>query len=222
MFVSSSAEMDGNAVALTLKEAQSFFALGEGVHQLVVRLPEQKEDVTREADALRAALDLKTLEALSWSEMLPQMKASMETKRRNQGLVDFMIFIIVGLGVFNAMTMAVFERTRELGVLGALGTRPKRVLAMVLLEALWQGVLAFVIGVALAAALLYGIGTVNLGSMMGGDVMGVRMPTHLELKLLPGSLKGAAITAFFTALAGALLPAVRAMRLKPVEALRHT
>jgi len=221
-FTSSSAELDGNAVVLPLAEAQSFFALGDGVHQLVVRLPDQKEDVTPETQALRAALDLKTLEALSWSEMLPQMKASMEQKRKNQGLVDFIIFVIVGLGVFNAMTMAVFERTRELGVLGALGTRPRRILAMVLLESLWQGVLAFGIGVAIAAALLYGIGTVDLSSMLGGDVMGVKMPTHIELRLLPASLKGAAITAFFTALAGALLPAVRAMRLKPVEALRHT
>ncbi len=221
-FTSSSAELDGSAVVLPLSEAQSFFALGEGVHQLVVRLPEQKEDVSTETQALRSALDLKTLEALSWSEMLPQMKASMEQKRKNQGFVDFIIFLIVGLGVFNAMTMAVFERTRELGVLGALGTRPQRVLAMILLEAMWQGVIAFAIGVAVAAALLYGIGSVDLSSMMGGDVMGVKMPNHIELKLLPGSLKGAAVTAFFTALLGALLPALRAMRLKPVEALRHT
>jgi ABC-type lipoprotein release transport system permease subunit len=221
-FVSSSAEMDANAVALPLAEAQSFFALGEGVHQVVVRLPQYKEDATLEADALRAALDLKSLEALSWSEMLPQMKASIDQKRKNQGVVNFIIFLIVGLGVFNAMTMAVFERTRELGVLGALGTRPRRLLAMVVLEALWQGVLGFTIGVAIAAALLYAMGTSDLSKMMGGDVMGVRMPTHLDVRLLPGSLKGAAITAFVTALAGALLPAVRAMRLKPVEALRHT
>ncbi|MBL8950090.1 MAG: ABC transporter permease [Myxococcaceae bacterium] len=221
-FVSSSAELDGNAVVLPLAEAQSFFALGEGVHQLVVRLPLQKEDVTPETAALRNALDLETLEALSWAEMLPQMKASIDNKRKNQGFVDFIIFVIVGLGVFNAMTMAVFERTRELGVLGALGTRPRRVLAMVLLEALWQGALAFAVGVAVAAAVLYGIGTVDLSSMLGGDVMGVKMPSHLELKLLPGSLKGAAVTAFFTAIVGALLPALRAMRLEPVEALRHT
>jgi ABC-type lipoprotein release transport system permease subunit len=221
-FVSSSAEMDANAVALTLAEAQSFFALGDGVHQLVVRLPEYKEDVSPEVGALRAALDLKSLEALSWSEMLPQMKASIEQKRKNQGFIDFVIFLIVGLGVFNAMTMAVFERTREFGVLGALGTRPRRVLAMVMLEAFWQGLLGFAIGVVAAAGILYAIGTSDLSAMMGGDVMGVRMPSHLDVRLLPGSLQGAALTAFFTALAGALLPALRAMRLKPVEALRHT
>ncbi|PZR11454.1 MAG: hypothetical protein DI536_17665 [Archangium gephyra] len=73
---------------------------------------------------------------LSWSEMLPDMKASMDSKRKSQGVMDFVIFLIVGLGVFNAMTMSVFERTREFGVLASLGTPPRRLLGMVMFEAL--------------------------------------------------------------------------------------
>lgn len=221
-FISSSAELDANTVVMPLQEAQSFFALGEGVHQVVVKLPTEAEDVSPEVNTLRAALDLKSLEALSWSEMLPQMKASIDQKRKNAGFMDFVIFLIVGLGVFNAMTMSVFERTHELGVLASLGTRPRRLLGMILFEALWQAALAFAVGVAIAAAFLYGVGTVDLSSMMKGDVMGVRMPSHIELSLFPASLKGAAITAFMTAIVGALIPAFRAARLKPVEALRHT
>lgn len=221
-FTSSSAELDANTVVMPLTEAQSFFALGEGVHQVVVKLPTYAEDVSPQVNTLRAALDLKSLEALSWSEMLPQLKASMDQKRKNSGFMDFVIFLIVGLGVFNAMTMSVFERTHELGVLASLGTRPRRLLGMILFEALWQAGIAFVIGVAIACALLYGIGTSDLSTMAKGDVMGVRMPSHLELSLFPASLKGAALTAFLTAIAGALIPAFRAARLKPVEALRHT
>ncbi|MBS1150367.1 MAG: hypothetical protein H6Q89_2065, partial [Myxococcaceae bacterium] len=84
--------------------------------------------------------------------------------------------------------------------------------------------IAFTAGVLIAAAVLYGIGAGDLASSLGGggDVMGVRLPDRLELGLFPGSLKGAALTAFSTALLGALLPAVRAMRLKPVDALRHS
>ena len=221
-FTSSSAELDATAVALPLPEAQSFFALGDGVHQLVVRLPTDREDVSAEVGALRAALDLRTLEALSWSEILPEMKSSIESKRRSQGVMDLVVFLIVGLGVFNAMTMSVFERTRELGVLASLGTRPQRLLSMVLLEALWQSALAFAAGVALAALVLYGIGTADFGAMLKGDVMGVRMPSAVTLGLDPGALRAAGLTAFITALLGALLPALRAARLKPVEALRHT
>jgi ABC-type lipoprotein release transport system permease subunit len=221
-FTSSSAELDATSVVMPLAAAQDFFGLGAGVHQLVVRLPEDREDVTPEVTALRSALDLQALEALSWGEMLPNFKDTMESKRKGQRVMDLIVFLIVGLGVFNAMTMSVFERTREFGVLGALGTRPRRLLAMVVLEALIQGLLAFTVGLTLAALLLFALGTVNLGSVMQGDVMGVRMPTVLELKLLPGSIRSAAVTAFFTALVGAVLPALRAARLAPVEALRHT
>ena len=221
-FTSASAEMDASAVVMPLSEAQSFFALGEGVHEVVVRLPAAEEDVSAEVNTLRSALDLKTLEALSWSEMLPQMKSSMDQKRKNAGFMDFVIFLIVGLGVFNAMAMSVFERTHEFGVLASIGTRPGRLLGMVLFEALWQAGIAFAVGVVLAAIILYGMGSSDLSSMAKGDVMGVRMPSHVELSLYPAALKGAALTAFLTALAGALLPAFRAARLKPVEAMRHT
>lgn len=221
-FTSSSAEMDASAVVLSLAAAQDFFGLDDGVHQIVVRLPVDREDVSPEVNAARAALDLKTLEALSWSEMLPEMKASMDSKRKSQGVMDFVIFLIVGLGVFNAMTMSVFERTREFGVLASLGTPPRRLLGMVLFEALWQGVIAFALGVGLAAAVLYGIGEVDLSNIAQGDVFGVRMPTKLTLGLDWRSLQGAAATAFFTSMLGALLPALRAARLNPVEALRHT
>lgn len=221
-FTSSSAEMDASAVVLSLEGAQAFFGLEDGVHQIVVRLPVDREDVSTEVNAARAALDLQSLEALSWSEMLPDMKASMDSKRKSQGVMDFVIFLIVGLGVFNAMTMSVFERTREFGVLASLGTPPRRLLGMVMFEALWQGVIAFVAGVSIAAAVLYGIGTVDLSTIAQGDVFGVRMPSKMELALDWRSLQGAATVAFFTSLLGALIPALRAARLNPVEALRHT
>ena len=107
-------------------------------------------------------------------------------------------------------------------MLAALGTRPRRLMGMILFEALWQAGLAFVVGVAVAGLILTAVGTSDLSTTMKGDVMGVRMPGSIALSLYPGALKGAALTAFLTAIAGALLPAFRASRLKPVDALRHT
>jgi len=221
-FTSSSSEMDASSVVLPIASAQEFFGLGDGVHQIVVRLPVDREDVSPEVNVARSALDLTTLEALSWSEMLPEMKASMDAKRSSQSATDFIIFLIVGLGVFNAMTMSVFERTREFGVLMSVGTRPGRVLGMVLTESLWQAVIGFVLGVALATAIIYGIGDVDLTKMVKGDMMGVRMPSKISLGIEWGSLKSAGVTAIITAVLGAIFPAIRAARLNPVEALRHT
>lgn len=221
-FSSASGELDASAVVLPIAAAQEFFGLGDAVHQIVVRLPVDREDVSSEVSAARSALDLSSLEALSWSEMMPEMKASMDAKRGSQSATDFIIFLIVGLGVFNAMTMSVFERTREFGVLMSVGTRPSRVLGLVLTESLWQALLGFVVGVGVATAVIYGIGTVDLTKMIKGDMMGVRMPSRIELGLEWGSLKGAGVTALLTAVLGGFFPALRAARLNPVEALRHT
>lgn len=223
-FTSSSAEMDASAVMLHLKDAQDFFALGDGVHQLVVRLPDgvDAEEVSAPLTALRAALDLSTLEALSWGEMLPELKETMRAKRQNQHVVDLIVFLIVGLGVFNAMTMATFERTRELGVLASLGTRPSRILAMIVLESLLQGALAFTAGTALAAGILYGFGTIDLSGLMQGDMMGARMPSVIHLALDPTSVWSAFLVAFSTVVLGGLIPAAKAAALRPVEAMRHT
>jgi len=221
-FTSPSAELDAAAVMLHLADAQDFFGLGDGVHLVVVRVPETDEDVTTPLASVRSALDLTTLEALSWGELLPEMKQTIRQKRESQQSIDYVVLLIVALGVFNAMTMSTFERTKELGVLAALGTRPRRILALILTEALLQGAIAFVLGVGLAAGVLYGFGTIDLSGFVGGDVMGARLPALVELHLEPGALRRALVVAFGTMFLGSLIPAIRAARLKPVEAMRHT
>jgi putative ABC transport system permease protein len=216
-----SAEMNASAVFLHIVDAQDFFALGDGVNQIIVRLRVTEEDVSAPVAALRSALDLKTLEVLGWNEILPEIKATMEQKRKQQHIIDVVVILIVGLGVLNAMTMATFERTRELGVLAALGTRRRRVLALIVTEALLQGAVGCLAGIVLAVGILYGIGTVHLGTLSQSDILGVRFPQVIYLHVQWQGLVSAATTAFLTVIAGGLWPAIRASRLKPVEAIRH-
>ncbi len=213
-------ELNATAVFLRLADAQSFFGLGDGVHQLVLRLPTDDEDVSAPLAATRAALDLKALEALSWNELLPELQNTIRVKRQGQHSIDVIVFLIVGLGVLNAMTMAVFERTREIGVMLALGTRPRRMLALIVTEALLQGVVGLVVGLALSAALLYGAGSVNLGELASGDVMGIRFPAQVTLRMPMSAVVSATVTIAATMLVGGLLPALRAARLVPVDAMR--
>lgn len=215
------AELNGTAVFLHLQDAQAFFGLGDSVHAVVVHLPEGDDDVASAQRALRDALDLTTVEALSWSEMMPELTGTIETKRQGQRSIDVIVFLIVGLGALNAMTMAMLERTREFGVMLAIGERPRRLLALMLLEATLQAVLGLVLGFAVAVVAVRSIGTLNLSGIGGGgDVMGVRMPTLVTLQIDSGALTSATVVAFATMIAGALLPALRAARLRPVDAMR--
>ena len=145
----------------------------------------------------------------------------MDAKAKNMRIIDLVVFLIVGLGVLNTMTMSTFERTRELGVLAALGTRRGRILGMILIETLLLGLIGFAIGVGLAYALLHGLGSADLGRLGGDtDVLGARLPETIQLAVYGGPVAGAAVVTVLTMLAGGLLPAIRAARLVPVEAMR--
>jgi ABC-type lipoprotein release transport system permease subunit len=215
---------DANAtmVFLHIADAQSFFALGEGVHQVIVRLPTDEEDVSHPLSLLAGALDVSRLEIMAWSDIIPELKGAIDAKRRNTGVADLIVFLIVALGILNTMTMSTFERTREFGVMASLGTRRGRILSMVLLEAMFQGAIGFALGVCLAWALAQGFGTVDMSGLMGGvDVLGARPPDVLRLAIDPGSVVRAGTITVLTMLGGGLLPAIRASRLKPVEATRY-
>lgn len=117
--------------------------------------------------------------------------------------------IIGAIGVMNTTTMSVFERTREFGVLRAIGWSRFRLLAMVISEAL-------VIALAGAAAgLLIGYVAVRALSQ-SPELIGVFEPVY------PGGIFGRSLgIAFGMAFVGALYPAIRATLLRPIEALRH-
>jgi ABC-type lipoprotein release transport system permease subunit len=215
-----SSEMGASAVMLSLADAQDFFVLGDGVHQLLVRLPEGQDDLTTPLNAMRGALDLKTHEVLSWAQILPEMKGTMEQKKRSTHIVDFVVFLIVGLGILNTMTMATFERTHELGVLASLGTRRAQLLRLMLTEAILQGIIGFFVGLALALPLLHLMSGVTFSGLSGQDMLGIRLPSSVPIHLVGASVVSAAITAFATVIFGGFWPAVRAARMRPVQATR--
>lgn len=216
-----SSDANATSVFLSLADAQSFFALGQGVHQIVVRLPIDQDDLSQPVSVLRGAMDLTRVEVLSWAEILPELRAAMDSKRKNQRVVNIIVFLIVALGVLNTMTMSTFERTREFGVMACLGTRRRRVLGMVALEAFFQGLVGFALGIAFSWLLLHAIGTADLSALSSVEVMGAKMPPAIALALDPDAIASAALTTLVTMLAGGLIPAVRASRLKPVEATRY-
>ncbi len=215
-----SGDLDDSAVFLQLKDAQSFFALGGAIHEILVRLEDPGAASAGPLAAARAALDSKSLEVLSWSQMLPELKGMIQQKRNGQYGMDFVVFLIVALGVLNTMSMSTFERTREFGVMASLGTRRRRILGLVVTESLLQGLIGLVIGVALAAAVLHAVGSIDFGSMAGQDIGGVRIPSTVTLSLQARAIGDAFSTAFFIALVGALWPAYKASRLAPAEATR--
>jgi putative ABC transport system permease protein len=214
------AEMNATGVFLHLADAQEFFGLGDAVHVMLLHLPTEDEDVSAQLSAVRGALDLKSLEALSWNELLPELRKTMDGKRGGQRAMDFVVFLLVALGALNVMTMSTFERTREFGVMLSVGTRPSGIIKLIVWEALLQGLIGLGLGVVFSLVIIKALGTVDLG-MGGGDMLGVRMPQFVTVKLQWSAVLSSGLTSIATMVVAGLLPAWRASRLEPAVAVRE-
>ncbi len=117
--------------------------------------------------------------------------------------------ILGSLGVLNTMVMSVFERTREIGILRALGWKRRRVLALILSEALTLGVAGSLIGTALAIVFVRALASVR----STGAFIAAGVPSSA---IAVGIAMGVGLSVL-----GGLPPALRGSRLDPIEALRH-
>jgi putative ABC transport system permease protein len=125
------------------------------------------------------------------------------------GQISFLAVLIGAVGMLNNMLMSVLERTREIGVLRALGWRRSRVLGMILQESLILGLVGGTVGI------LIGVGLASLLRFVPG-IYGAISPIYT-----PQLIVQAILVALLAGAARGLYPAWRATRMRPVEALRY-
>jgi ABC-type antimicrobial peptide transport system permease subunit len=140
-----------------------------------------------------------------FAEEMPDFQAS----NGMLGGISVMAIFVGGVGVLNTMLMAVFERTREIGVLRALGWRRRAILGMILREALLLGLLGGAAGIAIAISLI----ELSKAAPMVGDMFGAQWTWEIFARAIGIALALGVL--------GGLYPAYRATRLQPIEALRY-
>jgi putative ABC transport system permease protein len=154
----------------------------------------------------------------NYSNELTTIKSVDDFNRVNKGLssidtaswaISLLAILIGGIGVINTMVMSVYERTREIGVLKAVGWKDRRILTMIMGESLVLTLLAAVIGIILGVV---AVNLILLLPSMGGFIK----PVYTPLTFIKGF--GVAI---LVGVLGGLYPAYRASKLSPTEALRY-
>jgi putative ABC transport system permease protein len=125
--------------------------------------------------------------------------------------IAFIALIVGGIGIVNIMLMSVAERTREIGIMKAIGATSKDVLSLFLVEAatvsLTGGILGVLAGVAISAV---------ASTFISGFII-----ADMPLIIAPEVLIGGLIIALVTGIISGLYPARRAAKMRPIEALRY-
>ena len=199
---------------------RELMAYSGGAHRIVVKRPKVLDTVWLKAQVKKAAPEQ---DVMSWSDLNPILATMMQSVSAMIGIFFFIINIAIGIVVLNAMLMAVFERIREFGVLKALGFGPWGVLKLIYAESLIQVLLSVVIGLIIAAPILWYlvVAGINMGQLAGTDMMGMNMMEVWKAELsLQVFVQPISMTIFVVVFA-VLYPAYKAAVIQTVEAMRH-
>ncbi len=223
LYQSKSPDFDKHYVFGTIACVGSLAGL-RGPHEIVLRIPDEKQSLNFQS-AL-AQLVGPSYQVTTWREAMPSMAAMIKFNHATFALLTVILFTVISLGVINTMLMSVFERTREFGVMLALGATPRQVAIVVTFESLFIGIASAIFATILGMIVLMYHSKVGFDlTPFLGESHSVEQ-FHLDVYIYPviqfhSYLRSVAVTVLVVVLAS-LYPAFRASRLNPVECLRHT
>lgn len=223
LFRTGSPQVDGNTMISTLRVMQELYGLEDGVHGLVLKLrPGAKAD--QFANDLEGRVLRPGLRAISWMDSNREFLFVIEQEKRVISFIIIFIILVASFSIAIALMMAVLRKTREIGLLVAMGGRPHQVAYSFCFQGFVIGTLGTAVGIALAVICLHYRSPIlaayawltNSQVNFLGQYDVYEIPVHY---LMSDFVVVTCFAVFISTLAG-LLPALRAARLKPADALR--
>lgn len=203
---------------LQLSDAQELMVLEGRIHEIAITLDRLKQVRTVTAQ-LRSSLGNKELSVEPWQEFAASFYRAMQADKNGNWITLGVILLIVAVGVFNTVLMSVLERRREYGVLLALGTRPGRLVRMVITEAALLAVGSAIVGTVAGFFLNWWVsmhGIILSEPFTYGGITFTMLRTELNVP----SFVIPACTVVATAILVALAPAWTASRTDPARSMR--
>jgi len=221
IFSSGSQDLDRSMAEVPLAYFQDTFTMGDRGHVIALSAPDLAE-VPAVAAPLEAMLaSRKDLVVLDWEALMPGLKQAIQADMTSAWFMYGVLIMLVAFSVMNTQLMSVLERTREFGVIMALGIKPRRLAMLVFLETFMMAAIGLVIGIALGS-LLSGYYAHAGFSYPGMEEMAAKFNMSPVMYPLLGPvsvLLGPSVVFVFCLLA-TIYPAFKLYRLRPVQAMR--
>jgi ABC-type lipoprotein release transport system permease subunit len=208
---------DEATIFLPLVKAQAFTQVGDRASAVVVLLHDQED-----AGAVALALRAPGLGVLTWRDLNQLMIQATESSMGVLYLIYLVVLAIIAVVVANTLLMSVFERTREMGILAALGMKGWQIMAMFVLESATLGAIGVILGVLLGSLGVYylaseGIHIGDMANMVSAEI-GYGETMYAAFQWSDTAVLSA--VCWIIMLLASLYPAWFATRKEPIDALR--
>jgi putative ABC transport system permease protein len=220
IYQSDNAPLDERNVYVTINDLNALLNIQGVFHEIVVLLKSDDDVNAVQAMLLQRYPGYQTE---SWRQISPETDLLVKTTNQYSYIIMVIIMFALAFGIINTMLMAILERTREIGMMVALGTNRVKIFFLVLMETLFLTLGGAPVGILmgwLATAYfnqhgldLSGMGEEMMSSFGFGTMIYPEFPTE--------KLVGVVVIVISTAIISCLFPAIKALRLEPVEALRR-
>ncbi|MCL2694713.1 MAG: ABC transporter permease [Clostridiales bacterium] len=198
--------MDVNALEQLIRENRDFIGQqpGGGYNQVLVKC-----DDLNSVASVKMAIDAMEYGTFSMLDAVNAALAQTRQQRMLLGAIGGVALLVAAIGIMNTMMMSIYERTREIGIIKVLGCRMGNIVTLFLAEAMLIGLAGGVLGLGLSYLVSF---VLNVFREAGSNILSI-IPTYLAF--------GAVAFSVFVAMLFGLYPAIRAMRLSALAAIRN-
>jgi len=208
-------EYDANLVFLNLSNAQQLFQMPGGVSGISVRLKDA-EKATVMKRQIQGALGASYF-ARTWIDMNKTLFSALQLEKLVMFLILALIVLVACLNIAGSLTVTVMDKTKDIGVLKALGMPPAALIRLFALDGLWIGALGAFSGLAVGAAICETLKRVRFFELPKEIYYISKLPVLMNSR----DIATVVSVAIFLSFLSALYPAFMAGRLDPVKALRY-
>jgi lipoprotein-releasing system permease protein len=207
IFALGNSAVDKTWVITSLRHAQALFALPGGATSIELKIG----DVFQAESTAALIHDRTGLDADSWMKLNAELLSGLSAQSSSKSMIQFFVVVAVALGIASVLIVSVVQKSREIGILRAVGTQPRRVLMVFLIQGGVLGFIGALLGCALGAL---------FAKLFESLALGPDGRPRFPVQLSAGLFVSATVMATCVGLLAAAIPARRAARLDPAVAIR--